>query len=193
MGLEDPDLALVQALQAGEDRAMNTLIDRHREGLFRFVFRHIPNEADAIELTQDAFIRAYFNIDKFRPTAKFVTWLYHIALNLCRDYAKSRASRDASLTVSVDALSDENEAQTLFSSNRRTPDKQTQACERLLAVEKTINELPQDLKNPLILTALEGRSHAETGGLLGISPKAVEMKVYRARKLLLEKMGEMGF
>ena len=64
---------------------------------------------------------------------------------------------------------------------------------RNCAVEKSINELPQDLKNPLILTALEGRSHAETGELLGISPKAVEMKVYRARKLLLEKMGEMGF
>jgi RNA polymerase sigma-70 factor (ECF subfamily) len=193
MELEDPDLVLVRALQAGQDQALDTLMARHQERLFRFVFRHISNEADAIELTQDAFIRAYFNIDKFRPTAKFVTWLYHIAHNLCRDYAKSRASRDASLTVSVDALSNENVAQRQFSSNRRTPDKQTQDCEKLLAVEKTINELPQDLKNPLILTALEDHSYAETGELLGMSPKAVEMKVYRARKLLLEKMNELGF
>src|SRR3981081_520 len=111
MALEDPDLALVRALQAGEDRALETLIHRHQEGVFRFVFRHISNEADAIELTEEAFVRAHFNIGKFRPRAKFVTWLYHIALNLCRDHAKSRASRDASLTVSVDALSDENGAQ----------------------------------------------------------------------------------
>jgi RNA polymerase sigma-70 factor (ECF subfamily) len=192
MGLEDPDLALVQALQAGEDRAMNTLIDRHREGLFRFVFRQIPNEADAIELTQEAFVRAYFNIERFRPTAKFVTWLYHIALNLCRDYVRSQAYRYSSRTISADVPVEENQGQRLLSSNQRGPDQQTQDREKLRALEKAINELPQDLKNPLILTALEGRSHAETGERLGISPKAVEMKVYRARKLLLEKMGEMG-
>jgi DNA-directed RNA polymerase specialized sigma24 family protein len=52
MALEDPDLALVQALQAGDNRALNTLIERHHERLYRFLFRHISNEADAIELTQ---------------------------------------------------------------------------------------------------------------------------------------------
>jgi RNA polymerase sigma factor (sigma-70 family) len=193
MALEDPDLALVQALQAGEDRALDTLMSRHQEGLFRFVFRHISNEADAVEVTQDAFVRAYFNIEKFRPTAKFVTWLYHIALNLCRDYAKSRVYRYSSQTISTDVRVEENQGQRPLSSDQRRPDQQTQDREKLRAVEKAINELPQDLRNALILTALEGGSYAETGGLLGISPKAVEMKVYRARKLLLEKMGEMGF
>jgi RNA polymerase sigma factor (sigma-70 family) len=193
MGLEDPDLALVQALQAGEDRALDTLMDRHQQGLFRFVFRHIPNEADAIELTQAAFVRAYFNIEKFRPTAKFVTWLYHIALNLCRDYVRSQAYRYSSQTISTDVSVEANERHRPLSSNQRGPDQQSQDREKLRAVGKAINELPQDLKNPLILTALEGRSHAETGELLGISSKAVEMKVYRARRLLLEKMGEMGF
>ena len=101
MALEDPDLALVRALQAGEERALNTLIDRHHEGLYRFVFRHISNEDEAIELTQKAFVRAYLNIQKFRPTAKFVTWLYHIALNLCRDYARSPAYRHLSRTYQL--------------------------------------------------------------------------------------------
>ena len=193
MALEDPDLALVRALQAGEERALNTLIDRHHEGLYRFVFRHISNEDEAIELTQKAFVRAYFNIQKFRPTAKFVTWLYHIALNLCRDYARSPAYRHLSRTISTDVSVEENEGQRPLISNQLGPDKQTQDREKLRAVVKAISELPQDIKNPLILTALEGRSYADTGELLGISPKAVEMKVYRARKLLLKKMGEMGF
>jgi len=109
MALEDPDLALVQALQAGEDRALNTLLHRHREGLFRFVFRQISNEADAIELTQEVFVRAYLNIEKFRPTAKFVTWLYHIARNLCRDYARSQAYRYSSQKISIDESAGENE------------------------------------------------------------------------------------
>jgi RNA polymerase sigma-70 factor (ECF subfamily) len=193
MALEDPDLALVRALQAGEDRALETLIHRHQEGVFRFVFRHISNEADAIELTQEAFVRVHFNIGKFRPTAKFVTWLYHIALNLCRDHTRSQAYRYSSKTISIDVPVDENEGQRQPSSNQRKPDQQAQDREKLSAVEKAIAELPQELKSPLILTALEDRSYAETAELLGISPKAVEMKVYRARKLLLGKMNEWGF
>ena len=88
---EDSDLALVLALQHGEDRTLNELMDRHREGLFRFVLRHVRNETDALELTMETFVRAYFNVGKFRPRAKFVTWLYQIALNLCRDHLRSRA------------------------------------------------------------------------------------------------------
>jgi RNA polymerase sigma-70 factor (ECF subfamily) len=193
MAVEDPDLALVRALQAGEDRALETLIHRHQEGVFRFVFRHISSEADAIELTQEAFVRAYFSIGKFRPTAKFVTWLYHIALNLCRDHTRSQAYRYLSQTISIDVPFDENEGQRQPSSNQRKPDQQAQDREKLRAVEKAIAELPQELKSPLILTALEDRSYAETAELLGISRKAVEMKVYRARKLLLRKMNELGF
>ena len=84
MALEDPDLALVQALQAGHS-----------------------NEADAIELTQKTFVRAYFNIEKFRPTAKFVTWLYHIALNLCGealDFVGGRLLLDNILLGGFDGL-----------------------------------------------------------------------------------------
>jgi RNA polymerase sigma-70 factor, ECF subfamily len=88
MTQEDPDLGSVRALKAGQDQALNALLDRHRKGVFHFVFRHIPNEADALELTTEVFVRAYFNIERFQPTAKFVTWLYQIALNLCRDHSK---------------------------------------------------------------------------------------------------------
>ena len=191
MPREDPDLPLVRALQAGEDQAFDALIDRHQKGLFRSIFRHIPNEADALELTQETFVRAYFNIGKFRPSAKFVTWLYRIAMNLCRDRSRRRAYRHSLRTISIDA--DEFEEQTQLSAVERGPDRRTQDREKVRAVEKAISELPQDLMNTLILTALEGRSHVEAAELLGISPKTVEARVYRARRILLQKMGEMGF
>src|SRR6266480_1425867 len=108
MPREDADLALVRALEAGDDQAFGALMDRHQKGLFRFIFRHIPNEADALELTQTAFVRVYFNIGKFRPTAKFITWLYRIALNLCRDHTRSQAYRYSSQTISIDVSVDEN-------------------------------------------------------------------------------------
>jgi RNA polymerase sigma-70 factor (ECF subfamily) len=193
MRQEDPDLSFVMALKAGQDQALNALMDRHREGLFRFVLRHVHNEADALELAMETFVRAYFNIGRFRPSAKFVTWLYQIALNLCRDHSKSRAYQYSLQTVSADAPAEEGEQQEQLLARDRDPLKETEGREELSALEKAISELPEDLRNPLILTALEGHSQAEAAALLGISQKAVEMKVYRARKLLLEKMSKIGF
>jgi RNA polymerase sigma-70 factor (ECF subfamily) len=190
---EDPDLALVQDLQAGQDRALNSLMDRHREGLFRFVLRQVHNEADALELTMETFVRAYFNIGKFRPAARFVTWLYQIALNLCRDYLRSRAYQYSLQTTSFDAPGEEGGDPSLLLATGRRPDQRADRREELLALEKAISELPEDLRNAFILSALEDRQQAETAQLLGVSPKAVETRVYRARKLLLEKMSRMGF
>jgi RNA polymerase sigma factor CnrH len=189
----DPDLTLVQALKVGEDQALNTLMDRHREGLFCFVLRHVHNEADALELTMETFVRAYFNIEKFRPAAKFATWLYHIALNLCRDHVRSRAYQYSLQTVSFDAPAQEGVDPSLLLATEGRPDQKADRVEELNALEKAISELPEDLKNAFILAALEDRPQAETAELLGISLKAVEMKVYRARKLLLEKMSKIGF
>jgi RNA polymerase sigma factor CnrH len=193
MTQEDPDLGFVQALKAGQDQALNSLMGRHRKGIFHFILRHIPNEADALELTADVFVKAYFHIGRFEPTAKFVTWLYQIALNLCRDHSKSRAYRCSLQTVSADAPAEEGEKQGSPLASERSPLEQTERREELNALEKAICELPQDLKDPLILTALEGYSQAAAAELLGLSEKAVSMKVYRARKLLLAKMNKVGF
>ena len=189
----DPDLILVQALVLGKDHALNALMDRHREGLFCFVLRHVHNEADALELAMETFVRAYFNIEKFRPAAKFATWLYHIALNLCRDHVRSRAYQYSLQTVSFDAPAQEGDDPSLLLATEGRPDQKADRVEELTALEKAISELPEDLKNAFILVVLEDRPQAETAELLGISLKAVEMRVYRARKLLLEKMSKMGF
>lgn len=193
MTTDDPDLGFVQALKAGQDQALNALMDRHRQGIFHFVLRHVPNEADALELTAEVFVRAYFRIGHFQPTAKFVTWLYQIALNLCRDHARSRAYRDSLQTVSANAPAEEGEGQGPILAGERDPLEQTERREELDALQKAIRALPQDLKGPLILTALEGYSQAEAAALLGLSQKAVGMKVYRARKLLSAKLNKMGF
>ena len=193
MTMDDPDLTLVQALKVGKDQALDELMDRHREGLFRFVLRYVHNETDALELALETFVRAYFNIGKFRPAAKFATWLYQIALNLCRDHLRSRAYQYSLQTVSFDAPAQEGGDPSLLLATEGMPDQTTDRLEELTALEKAIGELPEDLKIAFILTTLEDRPQAETAELLGISSKAVETRVYRARKLLLEKMSKMGF
>jgi RNA polymerase sigma factor CnrH len=215
MAEEDPDLSLVQALMLGQDEALDALMNRHREGLFRFVLRIVHNEADALELATETFTRAYFNIKKFRPAAKFATWLYQIALNLCRNHLRSRAYQDSLQTVSFDAPPQEEVAvptfrlakewvsagpptyevggPSLYMAKECRPDQKVNRLEELDALEKAVSQLPGDLKDALILVALEDYPLAEAAALLGVSVKAVEMRVYRARKLLFKKMSKMGF
>jgi len=152
----DPDHADVLALQAGDDSALSRIMERHRDGVFGFIRRMTGHDADAEELAQETFVRVYFQIDKYRPRSVFAAWLYRIARNLCLDYFRSRAWKEG-------------------------------ACNESLAsggMEAAVESLPVRLREPLVLTALEGHSHAEAARRLGISSKAVEAKCHRARAAL---------
>lgn len=190
----DPDLALVQALTGGEDSALDEIMARYEEPVLHFVYRHVFNEADARELAQEVFVRAYFNIGKFQPKAKFSTWLYQIALNLCRDHAKSRRARQSSLTESLTAREDAEEHRAHdVAVETRTPADEALAREKLDALAAGMAALPHDLRTALVLTSLEDRSQQECAELLGVTPKAVETRVYRARKSLVEWLSKAGF
>src|SRR3954453_22637982 len=101
---DDPDLDLVRALQAGQDEPLEALMGRHRDAIFRFAYRHLLNEEDAEDVAQETFVRAYFSIGRFRPSAKVSTWLYQIALNLCRDRKRSRAERERAASVPMERV-----------------------------------------------------------------------------------------
>ena len=87
------------------------------------------------------------DVGKFRPKAKFVTWLYQIALNLCRDHLRSRAYQYSLQTESFDAPIGDNKVPGLLLATERRPDESTDRLEELAALEKAITELPEDLKN----------------------------------------------
>jgi RNA polymerase sigma-70 factor (ECF subfamily) len=178
----DPDLPLVRELQSGRDAALDELMARHRERIYRFIWRYIPREHDALELAQETFVRAYFNIGKFNPRALFSTWLFAIALNLCRDRARSRAYRLARAADGDEARLD------TLASGEATPAEVLQRREKLRTLAVAIDELPAELKAPFIASVLEGASHRECAARLGLTEKAVEMKIYRARKILAEKL-----
>jgi RNA polymerase sigma factor (sigma-70 family) len=192
--VSDPDLELVKALAGGADSALDELMSRYEEPIFHFIYRHVFSEADARELAQEVFVRAYFNIGKFKPQAKFATWLYQIALNLCRDHTKSRRAHQALLTDSLSAWEDAEEHQSHdLAVERRTPADEAITHEKLTVLEAGMAALPHDLRTALVLTSLEERSHQDCAELLKITPKAVETRVYRARKFLLEWLGKAGF
>lgn len=192
--MADADLPLVRALQSGDESALEALMTRYQDGLFRFIRGYVLNEADATDLTQETFVRVYFNIGRFKPTAKFATWLYRIALNLCRDHAKSRRVRYSTVTDSLSApdVADGAWEQELPAVGK-TPAETLAVSEKMRALDGAIAQLPHDLRAALSLSVLEQRSHQECAELLGTTAKGVETRVYRARKLLVGLMRKAGF
>lgn len=84
------DEALMLALQDGQDKALNTLMDRYKKPLFHFITRYTADEDAAYDILQETFFKAYTRAETFNPEYKFKTWLYTIALNLCRDFSRKK-------------------------------------------------------------------------------------------------------
>jgi RNA polymerase sigma factor (sigma-70 family) len=181
----DPDLPLWQDLQRGNDAILETLMDRHKEGLFRFIYRYTQSEEDARDLLQETFVRAYLKRHQFQPRARLSTWFYRIALNLCRDHARSRAGKQSRRTESIFVQTEAaGEHPREIPSPATSADRILESKEESARLHAAIRELPHDLKTALILTVFEDYSQKECAELLGITPKAVEGRVARARKIL---------
>ena len=174
-------------LVGGHDGALNALMKRHGPKLFNYLLRNLQNEEDAADLAQETFVRVYQNRTKFDPDLKFSTWLYAIASNLVRTQFRYR-SRHSS--ISADAENPETGSAILDAVPRAdlSPSESLQTAETADAVRMAVTDLPEELRTPLILSEYEDLSHAEIGTILNCSAKAIETRLYRARKQLREAL-----
>ena len=181
------DAADMAALQAGEEEALNRLMERNAEKVYHFLLRILSNQAEAADLSQETFVRVYLNRDKFETGKKVTTWIYAIATNLARDHLRRGKRRP---TVSLDeGFSEEDYSPPeKLADPALQPNEMLLAGERAEAVRQAVKELPEELKTPLVLAEYENLSHAEIAGILKCTPKAIETRIYRARKLLLKPL-----
>ncbi|MDE2184901.1 MAG: RNA polymerase sigma factor [Alphaproteobacteria bacterium] len=160
------------------------LVKKHKEPLYRFVRRYVGQADDAYDILQDSFVSAWTALPRYDPKRPFAPWLHRIALNKCRDFGRRQAVRRALLRIVAVEPPD------VSQSDAEIIDAEAQASNKLRRLNKAVADLPARYKEPLLLTAMEGRSHDEAAQMLGISSKAVEMRVYRARHQLRQAMGE---
>ena len=192
MGEIDADLKSLEKIQRGDESGLTELMSRHRDALFHFIYRYVANEADAAELTEETFFRVYQNANRFQPKAKVVTWIFSIAGNLCRDSIRKNKKRrgDLSLDAEIAGTSGVQRGDT-FTSDSRNPSESTISNEALAGVHAEIFALPHKLKFPFIFCILEDNSYDACAEVLKTSRKTVETRIYRARKLLREKLSDM--
>jgi RNA polymerase sigma-70 factor (ECF subfamily) len=172
-----PDAVLAIAARNGDAQAFAALMSRHKSWLYRFIRNYAGDREEAHDLLQESFVSAWRALSRFDAERPFAAWLRRIALNKCRDHARRGAVRRAALTLFSFAVEQSVAAPGVDDSK---PD------DDLHRLESAIANLPRALKEPIVLTALEGLSHKEAAELLGISAKAVEVRVYRAKRRLSE-------
>lgn len=181
------DAELVARVLRGEEAAFTALMRRHKSWLYLFVRRHTPTSEDAYDIVQESFAAAWRALKRYDPTRPLEVWLRHIALNKCRDRARKEAVRRRVMSF-VGANPKEELLDTAAPA-----DAVEIANETLGRLNAALERLPLRLKEPLVLTALQGLSQREAAELLGASVKVVEMRVYRARKQLAAMLDRNDF
>ena len=175
------DAEIVGRVLKGDKQAYALLIEAYKGPVFNLAFRMTGSYPDADDLTQETFIRAYQKLHQFDQGKKYFTWLYTISINLIRNHLKKKA-RNIAAPAAI----------------RFFPESQTQADEsregdmlseeRMISLEKTMQTLPVDLREALILKFHQGLTFEEIAAITGDSVSAVKMRIYRGLEQLKRLM-----
>ncbi len=173
------DQALLERLRAGEESAFREFVDAYRNRVLSVVTRVVGSAADAEDLAQDTFLKAFRAIGRFQGQSALFTWLYRIAVNTARDHLDARRRRPA---VSLDAI---HEDRTFDPEHGGPSPLEELEIEDLRAVVRaTMEQLPEPFRSTLKLRELEGHSYEDVAGILGVSIGTVESRIFRARTKL---------
>jgi RNA polymerase sigma-70 factor, ECF subfamily len=177
-------------LAAGDETALDRVMERHARRLYHYLLRLLQNESVAEELAQETFVRVFRQAGRYDPDHSFSSWLYTIATNLVRDRARRRG-RHPEISFEAEHDGEGANLRDLLPGNEATPADQAVTRERAGAVRRAVGQLPEELRVPLILSEYEGLSHAEIAAITRGTPKAVEMRLYRARQLLRQSLAHL--
>jgi len=180
MRIKDEDHVLVERTRQGDKEAFGELVKRHREAVHRVAFRITRDAHDAEDLSQDAFVKAYTQIHKFRGDSSFKYWVQRIAANTSLNHLK----RKKRMVFSAEAEDANLERHPVHSHSH--PDKETMRREMAERIEEAIEALPAVERAVFRLAVVEEMRHQDIASLLGCAEGTVSWRLHKARKLLLD-------
>jgi RNA polymerase sigma-70 factor (ECF subfamily) len=181
----DGDQQLVERAQKGDTRAFDLLVLKYQGRVANLVSRYVSNSAEVEDVTQEAFIKAYRALPKFRGDSAFYTWLYRIAANAAKNYLVALGRRPSS-----DQVIDEGEYFDLPGrlKDHESPDAVLMGMELEQAVSSAIDTLPDELRAALTLREFEGLSYEEIAEILGCPIGTVRSRIFRAREAIDQRV-----
>jgi RNA polymerase sigma-70 factor (ECF subfamily) len=187
MSERDVDQQLVQRVQRGEKAAFDLLVIKYQRKIFRLLSRLIRDQAEVEDVAQEAFIKAYRALPNFRGDSAFYTWLYRIAINTAKNWLVSQGRRAPTSTEA-----DIEEAETFDDGEQlrdlNTPDAMLLTKQVANAVNRAIEQLPEDLKTAIVLRELEGLSYEEIAETMNCPIGTVRSRIFRAREAIAEEL-----
>lgn len=181
----DSDESLVARAREGDYSAFEALFERHRDLVYRFVYQMTNRRDDAEDLTQEVFVRAHQNLQRYRDEAKFTTWLLRIATNLSTDRARMvqrRAALEAQESGSQGALA------WMTVGNVDDPVENLESDRRIAVLRQALAELPDHHRNMIVLRDIEEMDYKDMASLLNCTVGGAKLRVLRARRALRDKV-----
>lgn len=184
------DAELIRAFQAGNKKGFDRLVIKHKDRVFNLCYRFLGDYEEANDSAQETFIKVYGSLKKFRMESKFVTWVYRIAVNTCKNKLKSLEYKKKKRTVRLDnpGVQEMHDSSLEFQEQSLSPLNGLERKERNVLIQNAINRLPDEQKAVVVLRDMEGLSYEDISKITGINLGTVKSRIARARLVLRERL-----
>jgi len=176
------DQQLVERVQAGDKRAFDLLVLKYQHKIISLVGRYVRDQHEAMDVSQEAFIKAYRALQNFRGDSQFYTWLYRIAINTAKNYLVAKGRRPPDRDIDADEQADYGFAEAMTDSE--TPENLLARDQLQEKVFAALENLPDDLKTALSLREFEGLSYEQISEIMDCPVGTVRSRIFRAREAI---------
>ncbi|MCC7306961.1 MAG: sigma-70 family RNA polymerase sigma factor [Acidobacteria bacterium] len=182
------DHALIEAAKNGDDAAFAQIVGRYKSPITNYLYRFLNDYEEAVDLSQETFVRVYFALDRYHTEYAFSTYIYRIATNLAISELRKRKRRTILSLTGLFQSEDDEHTEFQPPDNRNRPDEDLVEDERSRVIAKAIVALPVKYRIPIILRDVEGKSYDEVAKILDLGLGTTKSRISRARGLLKEKL-----
>jgi RNA polymerase sigma-70 factor, ECF subfamily len=190
MSADVSDLSLVRRVQHGDKGAFDALVLKYQHKLVKLVMRYVRNPAEAEDIAQEAFIKAYRALPGFRGDSAFYTWLYRIAINTAKNAVVSRERSPVEYNLDRNSHDESSDMQGHMK-DAETPEGLVLTDEIRSIVNAAIEALPEDLRTAIVLRELEGLSYEEIAAAMDCPVGTVRSRIFRAREAIDRQLREV--
>jgi RNA polymerase sigma-70 factor, ECF subfamily len=190
MSADVSDLSLVRRVQRGDKGAFDALVLKYQHKLVKLVMRYVRNPAEAEDIAQEAFIKAYRALPQFRGDSAFYTWLYRIAINTAKNAVVSRERSPIEYDLDRNGNEESGDMQGRMK-DAETPEGLVLTDEIRTIVNAAIEALPEDLRTAIVLRELEGLSYEEIAAAMDCPVGTVRSRIFRAREAIDRQLREV--
>lgn len=184
----EQDWALVQRVQSGDLRAFEVLVNKYQRKVARLLSRLVRDTDEIDDIVQEAFIKAYRALGNFRGESAFYTWLYRIAVNTAKNHLIASNRRPSTIRETASDEFSETFSETETLSDIETPESVLLSRQIAATVNKAMEELPEELRNAIVLREIEGLSYDEIAEIMNCPIGTVRSRIFRAREAIAAKL-----